>query len=61
MEKINLTEPMIIDGHIIRLSFAENDNESAVDEVREILLTSFENPHNLQLFSEGGVADAQAV
>jgi len=61
MKKLNLTEPMIIDGHIIHLSFAETDNESAVVEVREILLASVENTHNLQLFSEGGVADAQAM
>lgn len=61
MENVILTKSMIIDGHVICLSFAEKDNESAVDEACGILLSSFENPHNLQLFSEGGVTDAQVV
>jgi len=56
-----LTQAMIIDGHTVRMSFVPEDNSQAMREVKDILLSSLENPHNLQLFSEGGVADERTV
>jgi len=56
-----LTQAMIIDGHTVRMTFAPEDNSEALQEVKDILLGALENPHNLQLFSEGGVADERTV
>jgi len=56
-----LTQAMIIDGHTVRMSFAPEDNSEALQDVKDILLETLENPRNLQLFSEGGVADERAV
>ena len=56
-----LTQVMIIDGHTVRMTFAPEDSSEALQDVKDILLSTIENPHNLQLFSEGGVADERAV
>lgn len=56
-----LTQAMIIDGHVVRMTFAPEDNSEALQDVKDILLGTLENPHNLQLFSEGGVADERTV
>ena len=56
-----LTQAMIIDGHTVRMTFAPEDNSEALQDVKDILLGTLENPHNLQLFSEGGVEDERSV
>ncbi len=56
-----LTQAMIIDGHTVRMSFAPDNNDEVLQEIKDILLGTLENPHNLQLFSEGGVADERTV
>ncbi len=56
-----LTQAMIIDGHAVRMTFAPEDNSETLQDIKDILLSTIENPHNLQLFSEGGVADERAV
>jgi len=56
-----LTQAMIIDGHTVRMTYAPEDNPEALQDVKDILLGTLENPHNLQLFTEGGVADERTV
>ena len=56
-----LTQAMIIDGHTVRMSFAPDNNDEVLQEIKDILLGTLENPHNLQHFFEGGVADERAV
>lgn len=56
-----LTQVMTIDGHAVRMTFAQEDNVETMQEVRDILASALESPHCLQLFSEGGVTDEQAV
>ena len=56
-----LTQAMIIDGHTVRMTFAPDNNDEVLQEIKDILLGTLEYPHNLQLFSEGGVTDERAV
>ena len=56
-----LTQIVSIDGCTVKMSFTQEDNTKAVQEIKDILVSTLENPHNLQLFSEGGVTDERAV
>jgi len=56
-----LTQIVSIDGCTVKMSFTQEDNIEAVQEIKDILVSTLEYPHNLQLFSEGGVADERTV
>lgn len=56
-----LTQIVSIEGCRVKMSFTQEDNTKAVQEIKNILISTLENPHSLQLFSEGGVADERAV
>lgn len=56
-----LTQIVSIEGYRVKMSFTQEDNTKAVQEIKNILISTLENPHNLQLFSEGVVTDELAV
>ena len=56
-----LTQIVSIEGYRVKMSFTQEDNTKAVQEIKNILISTLENPYNLQLFSEGVVTDELAV
>jgi len=56
-----LIQIVSIDGHTVKMSFAQEDNAEVVQQVKDILSSTIEKTHNLQFFSEGGVEDEQAM
>ena len=56
-----LTQIVSIDGCRVKMSFTQEDNAKAVQEIKDILISTIEKSHNLQLFSKGRVTDELAV
>jgi len=56
-----LTQIISINGCTVKMNFTQEDNAKTVQEIKDILISTIEKSHNLQLFSEGVVTDELAV